>query len=121
MVISNYLYILNWGVGTKFNLAAALVIVAASLGIQSALAKQGDSGSYDAGYKHGCSDSRLPIDARYINIPGKGTSFHSKIFMQGYTDGFEACKIPSPPSTGGPSSSSSSSSSNGPVIINNFR
>ncbi len=109
--------------GTKFNLAKALLFMAAaSLGIQSALAKQGDSGSYDEGYKHGCSDSRLPMDARYINIPGKGASFHSKIFMQGYTDGFEAGKIPSPPSTVGPSSSSSSSSSsNGPVTINNFR
>jgi hypothetical protein len=46
---------------TKFTVAlVALVIVAASsLGIQSAIAqaKKGDSGSYSAGYAHGCDDS----------------------------------------------------------------
>jgi hypothetical protein len=119
--------------GAKFNLAAVLVIVAAaSLGIQNALAKQGDSGSYDAGFKPGCSDAKLPINQRYINMPGKGASFHSQKFMDGYTQGFEACKFESNGTAssssssasggdGSASSSSSSSSSNGPVIINNFR
>ena len=47
-----------------FVIVAALVIMtAASLGImQSVMAKKGDSGSYDAGYEHGCSDSEVSTD-----------------------------------------------------------
>ena len=118
----------------KFTIVVVLVIVAAAVGsslvIQNALAKQGDSGSYDAGFKHGCSDAKLPINDRYINIPGKGAIFHSQTFMDGYTQGFEACKIQSDgtaSATGSSSSStsggsaSSSSSSSGPIIINNLR
>ena len=54
-----------------FVIVAALVIMpAASLGIiQSVMAKKGDSGSYDAGYEHGCSDSEKPIGDRYIDKP----------------------------------------------------
>jgi hypothetical protein len=46
-------------VRTKLPFVAALVIVAASSSIllQSAMAKKGDAGSYDVGYKHGCSDA----------------------------------------------------------------
>jgi hypothetical protein len=64
---------------TILTIAAASVIMAtASLGMQSAMAKQGDSGSYGAGYKHGCDDSKLPMSARHIVQPGKGSAFHSE-------------------------------------------
>jgi len=123
----------------KLTLVAALVIVATSSSIllQSAMAKKGDAGSYDVGYKHGCSDASLSPSARYINQPDKGPSQHSGIFMQGYNAGFAACSghsngtasnigggsssSSSSASGGGSASSSSSSSSNGPIIINNFR
>ena len=99
------------------------------------MAKKGDAGSYDVGYKHGCSDASLSPSARYINQPDKGPSQHSGIFMQGYNAGFAACSghsngtasniggsgSSSSSSASGGGSSSSSSSSNGPITINNFR
>jgi hypothetical protein len=122
---------------TKLIVVTALVIVAATpLRIQTAMAKKGDVGSYDVGYKHGCSDASLPPSARYINQPHKGPSQHSGIFMQGYDAGFAACSghsngtasniggsgsSSSSSVSGGGSASSSSSSSGGPIIINNFR
>lgn len=47
---------------------------------------------YDNGYDHGCEDAGIadPSD-RYINQPGKGPSFHTNEFMDGYDDGFVAC------------------------------
>jgi tetratricopeptide (TPR) repeat protein len=45
-----------------------------------------------SGYSRGCSDSEISKSSdRYINQPGKGPSFHSKAFMQTYTEGFDAC------------------------------
>ena len=32
-----------------------------------------------------------PIRQRYINQPGKGPSFHTDRFIDGYNDGFDAC------------------------------
>jgi hypothetical protein len=50
---------------TGFVIAAALVIVAAAcLGIQNAMAK---GTPWQAGYDHGCSDAQSPFSARYIN------------------------------------------------------
>jgi tetratricopeptide (TPR) repeat protein len=41
-----------------------------------------------SGYSRGCSDSEISKSSdRYINQPGKGPSFHSKAFMQTYTEG----------------------------------
>jgi hypothetical protein len=76
-----------------FVIVAALVIMpAASLGIiQSVMAKKGDSGSYDAGYEHGCSDSEKPIGDSYIDKPGKGPAFHSDVFNNGYNAGVRDC------------------------------
>ena len=48
--------------------------------------------AYDFWYDHGCDDAGIadPSD-RYINQPGKGPSFHTNEFMDGYDDGFVAC------------------------------
>jgi hypothetical protein len=73
---------------SKLTFAAALIISAASLGIQSAIAK---GTPYDAGYSHGCSDAKLTFSERYINQPGKGPSFHTQEFMSGYNRGFSTC------------------------------
>src|SRR5919202_7081785 len=79
---------------TGFVIAAALVIVAAaSLGIQNAMAK---GTPWQAGYDHGCSDAKLTFSARYINQLGKGPNFHTIEFMKGYNAGLEACNKPSP-------------------------
>lgn len=40
---------------------------------------------------HGCDDARLNPSDRYINEPGKGPSFHTNEFMNGYDDGFNSC------------------------------
>jgi|SRR5919198_756536 hypothetical protein len=76
---------------TKLAIAAALIIVsAASLGIiQSAMAKKGTP--FQAGYDHGCSDAKETFSLRYINQPGKGPSFHTQEFMNGYNRAFSAC------------------------------
>jgi hypothetical protein len=48
--------------------------------------------TYDSGRDHGCDDAGIsdPSD-RYINQPGKGPSFHTNEFMDGYNDGFYVC------------------------------
>lgn len=74
----------------KVAIIAVLVIVAASLGIQTGLGKETP---YDIGYQHGCSDAKLPFSERYINQPGKGPSFHTPEFMGGYHAGFNACTV----------------------------
>jgi hypothetical protein len=71
---------------------AALIVVAAaaSLGIlQGVMAKKGTP--FQAGYDHGCSDAKVTFSARYINQPGKGSSFHTQEFMSGYNRGFNEC------------------------------
>ena len=53
---------------------------------------------YDSGYSHGCSDAKISnLSERYINQPGKGLSFHTFSFMQGYYNGYSACSASSPP------------------------
>jgi hypothetical protein len=94
---------------TGFVIAAALIIVAAaSLGIQNAMAK---GIPWQAGYDHGCSDAKLIFSARYINQLSKGPSFHIQEFMSGYNAGFSACSSsefsPVASNTGDGSSSSS--------------
>jgi hypothetical protein len=63
IIISNYLSIIN-EMRTKFTFAAALIVSAASLGIQNAIAK---GTPYEVGYSHGCSDAKLTFSERYIN------------------------------------------------------
>jgi hypothetical protein len=51
-----------------------------------------EDGPYESGYNHGCDDARISDPSeRYINQPGKGPSFHTGSFMNGYYDGFDAC------------------------------
>jgi hypothetical protein len=58
------------------------------------------SSPFDSEYDHGCDDVKIsdPSD-RYINQPGKGPSFHTDEFMQGYNDGYNACSSGSTDST----------------------
>src|SRR5918912_1806054 len=79
---------------TQFTFAVVLIVSAASLGIQYAIAK---GTPYDSGYSHGCSDAKLTFSERYINQPGKGPSFHTQKFMSGYNAGFSACGHESSP------------------------
>ena len=45
-----------------------------------------------SGYSRGCSDSQIYDTAdRYINQAGNGPSFHSKLFMQAYNEGYQGC------------------------------
>jgi len=58
----------------------------------SALTAYASSDPYNSGYDHGCDDAGiLDTSDRYINQPGKGPSFHTNAFMQGYYDGYDAC------------------------------
>jgi len=48
--------------------------------------------AFDSGYTHGCSDAKIPIDSqRYLSQPGKGPSYHTSDFMDGYYQGFDYC------------------------------
>ena len=101
---------------SKFTLASALIISAASLGIQTAIAK---GTLYDAGYSHGCTDAKLSFSERYINQTSKGSSFHTQELVSGYNSGFNACGHESSPvasnvdgGSGGSSGSSKSTNYN---------
>jgi hypothetical protein len=101
---------------TKLAIAAALIVVAAasSLGtIQSAMAKKGTP--FQASFDHGCNDTKVTFDARYINQPGKGPSFHTQEFMSGYNRGFNMC-IDKPSSVASNVGSSSNNGTSSPVF-----
>jgi hypothetical protein len=68
------------------------LLLASVLAPQIQLADAGSKSPYDSGYDHGCDDAGIsdPSD-RYINEPGKGPSFHTDEFMQGYNAGYNAC------------------------------
>lgn len=47
---------------------------------------------YDSGYDHGCSDAGISDpSSQYINEPGKGPSYHTSEFMDGYYAGVDTC------------------------------
>ena len=51
-----------------------------------------DNDAYDSGRDHGCDDAKISDpDDRYINQPGKGPSFHTDAFMDGYYAGYNSC------------------------------
>jgi hypothetical protein len=61
------------------------------LAVQLTSSSYASSDAYDSGYDHGCDDAGIPDpDDRYINQPGKGPSFHTDRFMDGYNEGFDA-------------------------------
>lgn len=48
--------------------------------------------AFDSGYTHGCSDAKIINGSeRYINQPGKGPTYHTSDFMDGYYQGFDYC------------------------------
>ncbi|MPZ07037.1 MAG: hypothetical protein GEU26_11595 [Nitrososphaeraceae archaeon] len=56
------------------------------------LVQASNDSPYSSGYDHGCNDAAISDPSeRYINQPGKGPSFHTGEFMNGYYDGFDAC------------------------------
>ena len=62
------------------------------LSFQFSSSAYASSNAYDSGYDHGCDDAGIsdPSD-RYYNQPGKGPSFHTDAFNNGYDEGFDAC------------------------------
>src|SRR5919107_2340414 len=80
---------LNYYLITSFS---TTLLLASVLAPQIQLAEAGGKSPYDSGYDHGCDDAGIsdPSD-RYINEPGKGPSFHTNEFMQGYNAGYNNC------------------------------
>ena len=66
-------------------LAISATVILIPLG-QPASAKS----MYDLGYDHGCTDANAGGHP-YLESPGKGPSFHTDAFMQGYNDGYSDC------------------------------
>lgn len=68
----------------SFLIATTLVAASSSIYAQS---------PYDSGYMHGCKDAQLKnSDNWYINQPGKGETYHTQGFMQGYNSGLSDCQ-----------------------------
>jgi hypothetical protein len=75
---------------------SSILIAFMILTTTSSFSAYASSDAYDSGYDHGCDDARISDpDDRYINQPGKGPSFHTDRFMDGYNDGFNSCNYPS--------------------------
>lgn len=54
--------------------------------------KQNKPSPYESGYAHGCSDAKISDPSKqYINQPGKGPTYHTDQFMDGYYNGFNVC------------------------------
>lgn len=48
--------------------------------------------AYNSGYNHGCLDAKIADETKmYLNQPGKGSSYHTEQFIEGYNDGFNKC------------------------------
>jgi hypothetical protein len=78
------------------------LLLASVLLPQIQLVHAGGKSPYDSGYDHGCDDVGIsdPSD-RYINQPGKGPSFHTDEFMQGYNDALDDCSDDDGTTSGG--------------------
>jgi hypothetical protein len=74
----------------KPNYLAILVTLVGLISIPGVYASIDDP--YDSGYNHGCDDADLDPGDRYISEPGKGPSYHTERFMDGYNDGFDRCR-----------------------------
>lgn len=74
---------------TAFLCSLLLVLL---LILQTQLTSASSISPYDSGYDHGCDDADISDpDDKYINQPGKGPGFHTKEFMRGYDEGYNAC------------------------------
>jgi hypothetical protein len=67
------------------------LLIASTFTMQIQLAYAGGKSPYESGYGHGCDDADLSPSDRYINEPGKGPSYHTDEFMDGYDAGFDDC------------------------------
>lgn len=72
---------------TKISSLGIFVVIASSITSVYASEKT----PYESGYDHGCDDADLDVDDRYINEPGKGKSYHTDEFNNGYDEGFDDC------------------------------
>ena len=75
-----------------FTITFLTLLVMAVLGASPDPISAGNKSPYESGYDHGCDDSELKAEDRYINEPGKGASFHTDEFMDGYRTGYQECK-----------------------------
>ena len=93
-----------------------LVSVGISMTVMTSDAFGSKKSAYDSGYDKGCSDaSIINPSARYINQPGKGYSYHTDAFNEGYYNGFEDCSAyyyDAPPPEQAQSQSQSSNNEN---------
>lgn len=72
---------------------SSLFITPIGLAVIMSFPAYASSEAYDSGYDHGCDDANIPPSERYINEVGKGPSYHTDKFMEGYHDGFENCSV----------------------------
>lgn len=71
---------------------SAILIVASVAASQMELVIASSKSPYDSGRDHGCDDAEISDeDDRYISQQGKGESFHTDEFMDGYHAGFDDC------------------------------
>src|SRR5215510_942636 len=75
----------------KIVIAAAVTAFSIFVSISPSFAS---TDTYNSGHHYGCDDAGIsdPSD-RYINQPGKGPSFYTNEFMDGYNDGFYQCSV----------------------------
>ena len=73
----------------KFVIVASVFVLVVAMIPSSRLTA---ASPHSAGYHHGCDDAKISnVGDRYISQPGKGPSFHTQEFMNGYNVGFNAC------------------------------
>jgi hypothetical protein len=75
-----------------FTITFLTLFVGVALGASPDPISASSKSPYESGYDHGCDDSELKAEDRYINEPGKGASFHTDEFMDGYRTGYQECK-----------------------------
>jgi hypothetical protein len=76
----------------EFTIIFLTLFVGVTLGASPDPISASSKSTYESGYDHGCDDSELKAEDRYINEPGKGASFHTDEFMDGYRSGYQECK-----------------------------
>jgi|Tabmets5t2r1_1033131.scaffolds.fasta_scaffold320010_1 hypothetical protein len=81
MVLNLYIPVTN---KFAFTITFLTLFVVAVSGVSLEPASASSKSPYESGYDHGCDDSELKAEDRYINEPGKGASFHTDEFMDGY-------------------------------------
>ena len=74
-----------------FTITFLTLFVVAALSASPEPTSASSKSPYESGYDHGCDDSGLKAEDRYINEPGKGASFHTDEFMDGYRTGYQEC------------------------------